>query len=372
MAVSYRKLDTGEPITHGLANLYLKGEKIYLRLPDKLGLGRNKYVSTGLSNLHEGRVKARQILTVVNNDILLETFDPTLKKYLPRYRTEAYTAEVDRLIGAKTPLQELWKIYCNFKSSELKESSLYYLEETIGSKVKELPITDIYDAEGITQYLLASTTKGYAYRVLTRLSSLYNWCVSKKILSGVNPYLDLVKEVRKGKPKTRPARPLTEDEVRLVLDSLPTQYAQVTRFILSTGCRPSEAIGLTWDKVKGETIILGSSKVKKGGRLFESETSKNGKLREFPLTSKVKEVMGEESKGLVFRNTQGGILDYSNYLKAWKTLIPDSTPYSARDTFITRQIELGKPIATIAAWVDNSIEVIEKHYYKPTGKVLPE
>ncbi|QHU98979.1 tyrosine-type recombinase/integrase [Synechocystis sp. CACIAM 05] len=371
MAVSYKKLDTGEPITQGLANLYLKGERIYLRLPDKLGLGRNKYVATGLSNIHQGRVQARKILTVVNNDILLETFDVTLKKYLPRYRTEAYSLEVDKVIGAKTPLQELWKIYCNYKQSEVRESTHYYLEETIGSKVRELPITDVYDANGIVTHLLSTTTNDYARRVITKLRALFDWCVSKKILSGDNPYKDIAVTLTKSKSKSKPARPLTDDEVSLVLNGLPEQYEQLTKFILATGCRPSEAIGLTWDKVKDDVIVLGSSKVKKGGRTFQSESSKNGTLREFPLTFKVEMALGARRKGLVFTNTQGGLHDYTNYLKAWKRLLPDSTPYSARDTFITRQIELGKPIATIAAWVDNSVKVIETTYYKPTGKVLP-
>jgi integrase len=55
------------------------------------------------------------------------------------------------------------------------------------------------------------------------------------------------------------------------------------------------------------------------------------------------------------------------YSRAWKTLAEKvtglkTTPYSTRDTFITRQIEKGKPIAIIAKWVDNSTAIIEKNY----------
>lgn len=372
--IYYQRLDKEGAVGKGLANLYLKGNKIYIRLPDKLGLGRNKYVSTGLNNVHAGRVQARNILTVINNDILLETFDLTLERYLPKYKSQEYKTEVEKLIGCDTPLYELWTIHCNFKKDKVKESTHYYLSRTIGDKIKECPITDIYKADTIKDYLLATTTEDYAYRVLGKLSSLFDWCVAKGIIAtnSGNPYKPLLE--RTSKNNVKPPNPLTPEQVSLLEGQLPEHYQRLTKFLFATGCRPSEAIGLKWTAVKDKVIVLGSSTVKKGGHTFESDSSKNGKLREFPLTDKVRTILGRPivSDGYCFTNSNGGIVDYNNYYKAWRSVLPDTTPYNARDTFITRQIELGKPIATIAAWVDNSVKVIEDNYYRPSGRVLPE
>ena len=114
----YQRIDIEGQILQGLATLYSKGNTLYFRLPDKLGLGRNKYVSTGLQNKGEGRAKAKTILTAINNDILLGTFDLTLERYLPKYRTKAHAEEVTKLVGEKISVTDLWEIFCKAKAAK--------------------------------------------------------------------------------------------------------------------------------------------------------------------------------------------------------------------------------------------------------------
>ena len=372
----YQRIDTEGAVLQGLATLYSKGNTLYFRLPDKLGLGRNKYISTGLPNKGDGRAKAKNILTALNNDILLGTFDLTLERYLPKHKTKEHLAAVEKHIGDKTHVSQLWDTYCESKEGKVKSSTMHYLTETIGFKIKQLQSPSIYDAEEHKGFLLAITTPDYAKRVMTKLNTLFDWCHKRGMLSGTNPYpLVLESMVTKPQQKTT-ARPLTDDEVDALDQGLTEHFANVLNFMLLTGCRPSEAIGLTWDRVDYDNgvIVLGSSKVKKAGKTFESDSSKNGKLRGFPLTAKLHVFLNAlpSAKGLVFPNSQGNLIDYTAFSKAWVKILPNTTPYSARDTFITRQIELGKPIATVAHWVDNSVSVIEDRYYKPSGKIIPE
>jgi len=72
-------------------------------------------------------------------------------------------------------------------------------------------------------------------------------------------------------------------------------------------------------------------------------------------------------EALVFPAPRGSPLNYRNFSRrAWSKLVdpikPDTTPYSCRDTFITRQLLQGVPSTVIAKWCDTSTQMIDKDY----------
>lgn len=121
--------------------------------------------------------------------------------------------------------------------------------------------------------------------------------------------------------------------------------------------------------------MLGRNYVKKGGQVFESETSKTNKTRLFPKHTALAEFLGqlEVGTGKIFTSSVGKPIIYRNYVRAWDRVMPkDTTPYCCRDTFISQQVERGVPPAVIAQWVGNSVTVIERHYLKVSLEVQPK
>lgn len=359
------------------ATLHQRGSMLRVRLPDCVGLGRDKYWALGIPATTDGIARATKIVAAINHDITFEEFDPTLQKYNPIYRREQYRKQIERTVGLKTPLKELWAQYCEFRRPKLKDSSYYFLTTTIGYNLRQLKEQNIYNAEQVAKELIESTTAKQAYRVVSRMAPMYDWAIKQDILAkGINPYRQLAKDLKESAEleEGNEPRPLTIEEVAYVLANIAPTYINLCRFNLLVGCRPSEAIGLTWDDVKADHLILGRSFVRKGSVVFQSETSKTNKRRIFPLYEELSTLLNslEHKSELVLPNQSGNHIGYDNYCKAWRNLrLVGTTPYCCRDTFITNQIAKGVPTAVVAQWVGNSVHIIEKHYLKIGLKVIP-
>jgi integrase len=377
MASEKRRKVADSPALKGQATLHRRGNMLRVRLPDCVGLGRDKYWSLGLAATAEGIAKGTKIVATINHDIVFEEFDPTLQKYNPLYRKEQYRKQLERTVGLKTPLKELWQQYCEDRKGKLKDSSYHFLTETIGYNLRNLKEQNIYNAKVVAEELSKETTIKQAYRVVSRMAPMYDWAIKRGVLAeGTNPYRELAKELKEvadNEPEKEP-RPLTDTEVAFVLANLGSAYRNICRFNLLVGCRPSEATGITWEDVKEDHLILGRSYVRKGKYVFQSDTSKTNKRRVFPLYEELSTFLDSLSKEneLLFPNTEGGHIGYDNYCRAWRKLkLVGTTPYCCRDTFITNQVAKGVPTAVVAQWVGNSVHIIEKHYLRVGLTVKP-
>lgn len=357
----------------GQASLYKRGHRIVVRLPDTVGLGRNKYWSLGIPATKEGVSRATQILSIINRDIVFEEFDQTLNKYCPKSRQRYREAQ-------KKTVYELWLLFCENKSNSTKERNVDYLKITIGDRIKEADVNNIHNAEKMLARLTEITTPSMTERVMVKLVSLYDWCIIKKLIKEEpNPYKKLLDVIRVDAPaKADPIpRPLSKEEVDLLFKKLSPTFLPIARFCLMVGCRPSEAIGVEWqdlDMDKGY-ITMGRSFVIKSSKVYKSETSKKGKRRQFPLYPELIEYLNSLTKSCDLINPDpntGTAYKYDSYSQAWNRVMPkDTTPYGCRDTFISNQIEKGIPPAVVGQWCDNSIATIEKHYLKISNAIKP-
>lgn len=358
----------------GMASLYLRGKRLVIRLPDTVELGRNKYWSTGLPATNQGINKGMQLLSLINNDIVFEQFDPSLEKYKPAHKRETYLKEVERLVGSETPLIELWGMYCDFKAINHKESYVDYLRVTIGDRIRDTKVENIHDSDAVLKALVKNTTEKTTKRVLEKISALFKWCLDKKIIAEVpNPYPQVVKVfcMEMGQSEPPEARPLSRKEEAELFTKMAAKYHGIINFCLLTGCRPSEAIGIEWQDIHLEEdyLTIGRSIRVKGKKVYKSSSSKTGRRRKFPINDQLKEHLSQQDTtyDLVHPNpdSSGAPFTYDSYFHAWKKAMPkDTTPYSCRDTFISKQIELGIPPAVVAKWVDNSVILIEQRYLK--------
>lgn len=175
--------------------------------------------------------------------------------------------------------------------------------------------------------------------------------------------------------------PFTTKEVEKIKKAMDGwKYETFTLFLLYTGCRISEAIGIresdidTTAKRVRFSEALARNQSNRGKRVRKS--TKTGKARYTPLSNELNQIMGERlilmweeipDGGLVFINPDGSPYCDDNYRKAWQKLLQKAgvryrRPYNLRHTFISHCLRSGVDVVTVASWVGNSAEVIYKHY----------
>lgn len=170
---------------------------------------------------------------------------------------------------------------------------------------------------------------------------------------------------------------LTESQISLLFDdSQPYAsywYIDYFRFLCATGCRPGEALALTFADYDGTFISITKS-VNVAGRLTPGKTA--NAHRRFVLNSKAKtalESQMEKARELgsdnIFCNPNGELMSETTALKRWKYLTdesrlnaPGTTLYSLRHTFITQMAPL-LPESTLKSLVGHSIDMTTYQTY---------
>lgn len=167
-------------------------------------------------------------------------------------------------------------------------------------------------------------------------------------------------------------------------------HAGFVEFRIRTGCRPSEAIALTWDDIKdnGDKMQIIFNKRYTSGQLLKG--TKNGvDARIFPCNKQMIEFIRSLPKipnehNLVFPSYKGTYLDGGNFhSRYWQPIInrlfdtkaisKELTFYDLRHSFITWLVRDGIDIKTIATICGNSPETIMKYYLATNNDIeLPE
>lgn len=376
----------------GTCRLKILNGKYAIELPKALFNGDLKRIFTGLEANDDNRALAESKQRGIQNDIDLSNFDYTLERYKPQYKKQSYLEAVAE-IRPKTTLLDLWQKFINYQRQNWTESHFYYIEKTITPLVIKAP-QNPYKALEIREWLLCNTTEGMTKRSLTLINQCFNWGLKHKLLKGLNPFIDMAKELKQ--PYERDGakpRAFTPYQKQLILDAFKNHhgndiansdkkrgygysyYYEFVRFLFLTGCRPSEAIGLTWQKIDPQYrwIEFSGGIVQRAGKMFRTTKSKNRKSRKFPINQELRELLvslrkGQNGEALVFPSPKGEAIRYNNFCKrAWTNLVtpilPGTTPYNCRDTFESEQILKGINPEIVARWCDSSPEMIRTFYF---------
>jgi integrase len=346
--------------------------RLRLRFPRPWYGGAQKHLCLGLQDTRDHRLYADNLAREIEWDRLKGKFDPSLKQYI-QIAAEPQTA---------LTLTQLWSEYCQYKSKSLKATSMHYLVNALGVHIDRCPYQQIDQSLSIRSWLLDATTTGMARRVLSALATVTKWAIKhQKVQSISNPFEGMAEEIVMEK-KTSQANAFTAQERERIIAAFEhshdyRHYAPLIKFWFMTGCRPSEGIGLEWSQIDGDCtkIVFDRSIVKIGNTTIKNKLSKNNRRRTFPCQPELQDFLQEHrchrrvKPDLVFPSKNGKPIDYKNLSsRAWDKIVDPmidrpTTPYSCRDTFITDQIGKGVSVAIIAKWVDNSVEMIEKHYF---------
>lgn len=192
--------------------------------------------------------------------------------------------------------------------------------------------------------------------------------------ASINRYLDILKAIlRKAHdewgalavmPKIKPLKAnnarlrfLDKDEERRLLDNCPVHLHRLLTFLLGTGVRLGEALGLTWDMVDLSANTRAAIRLTK---------TKNGMPRRVPLPNKVRDLLvamkAEAPKGQprVFVWVSGQdddgndvVVPFNSVKRSFDTArvaagLPDITLHTMRHTYASRLVMRGVPIFDVS------------------------
>jgi integrase len=361
-------------------NVSVSSDKGRLRLsfPREMFGGKQKFLYLSLTDNPENRPIAEAKATQVNLDIFSGEFDITLNKYKP----QTHLALIETLKAKpEITLLELWDKYTAYKQTSLKPKTLEKYENI--RKLLEKIKVPLGNSIEVKSHLEDITTTSRTKDVLMYLSAICKWGV-KHGLCKENPYEGMSAEMPHHNYQDNPSpSSFTQEEMETVINSFKNdkrpgmnykRYAAFVEFLFLTGCRPSEAVGLQWKHIKqnGSVVEFAGSIVQVKNQRVRVAKSKNNKVRTLAVSSRCQNLLQTikpiecSPEDLIF-SVNNQPVNYRNFSRrAWSAIVdpikPNTTPYNARDTFITLQLIKGIPSAVVANWCDTSVGMIDKNY----------
>jgi integrase len=245
-------------------------------------------------NLQAARIKASEI----ERDMALGAFDSTLVKYKP-------SKVLDPIAPPST--LELWERFIEYRRHDSNPPS----PQAIASRYRPIAanlrrfskdITSDFEALEFVTLLRTRQSARIANQNLSLLKGFGTWTVEQGHRD-TNPFTSIV-PVKASKPK--PDRPFGIEEIRLMIaattqDPVLLKYRDFVLFLLNSGCRPSEAIGLRWEHVDfshNEIHICESlSRGAHGQRIRKSTKTENGD-RILNMPPNIRTMLEGRAKGL--------------------------------------------------------------------------
>jgi integrase len=342
--------------------------------------GERVFLSLGLKDNPIDRADAEMKAAVIRSEILKGKFDESLDRYSPAAkRSKPDVAE---------SISDIWDFYVNYKSASLKDSTVNYMRTGLGKLIRDCPHQSVTASLLIRNWLLEQTTSSMVKRIFTHLNAAVTWSIQNNLCKvSTSPFKGMAGDLPRHKwEENGSPNAFSQDEkdrfISAIVDcqnATISHYTDFIRFLFMTGCRPSEAIGLRHcdiDLVSGFVHFRGSI-VRINGKAIESKGSKNNKQRKFKINDTLHELLyrislqKDDQNSLCFTGNRGKAIEYGYFSRnVWKEIATETcdrntTPYSARDTFITEQLTAGIPAAKVAAWCDTSISQIQKRYFDP-------
>jgi integrase len=189
-------------------------------------------------------------------------------------------------------------------------------------------------------------------REMQVLGAMFTWCVDTKLYLKESP----MHKVRLPKASDHRERVILDFEIEQLLPFLNNELKAIFLLALETGMRQSEICGLEWERIHLDKSFL------------FLKTTKNGRSREVPLSTKAKEILTElgiKKSGRVFNyEAKYASVDFMKARIEAKLL--DIVFHDTRHTAATK-IALKLPLLDLCkmfGWTDPKRAMI---YYNPTS-----
>lgn len=326
------------------------------------------------------RKMAAAIANQIELDIKTGHFDDSLDKYrqgMKGVQTGIEKINQDlkqmRQNQAKPDLLELWERFTAYKAKFLSPSTIKTdYQRRIKNCLVQLPTTDLNDAVIIRDWIMENKPQSQAKKIITMIAACCDWGIESELLE-INPFLGMAKRIgSKKSQKTEDINPFTKEERDRIIEAFEnskqySHYAPLVKFLFFTGCRPSEALAVTWKDLRGNILTFNKAFV--DGTLQKGLKTQDKRI--IKLTQKTLDGLEDLNRNtsLIFPSKSGKYIDWHNFTnRAWENIllsledIEYRSPYKCRHTFITLQSKEGKNSADIASYVGNSTGMIDSRY----------
>lgn len=375
-----------------------RNNKLVIRFSVK-GFDKQFFISSGLIDTPQNRALVQLRRDLIETDIKLERFDPSLNSYQfnPTRRAEYAPYLIPKGGG---DLLQLWDKFTDFKKALLEPTTIKTNYSGLRRYILRLPTTNLNHASKIRDWLLDNTTPGQAWRILKAFSECCTWAVNSRIID-CDPFaaLQIKKPRRKSTEGEHEAFTLYERDCIIKAFELHPKHsyhANLIKFLFFTGARLGEAFALTWGDVQRNCTRISINK--SCNRYNYLKGTKNGKRRIFPTVegSKLQTMLLEMRRSageippntLVFKTATGRRYTSAHLQHIWngssvkrngescKTLgvvselaargvVPYLRPYSTRHTFATWAISQGISPDKVALWIGDEVQTVLKFYCHP-------
>jgi integrase len=334
--------------------------------------GERYNLSTGTPEGQVNRTIAEMTARIIEGDMVTGNFDPTLAKY--RHQPQAATT---------ITVTALFEQFTTYKVKGLHGASLAKYKALIQpvSKFFAGQVAGNVDddrADQFRSYLATWMAPATQRERLVTMNACWEWAIKRKLLTD-NPWKEVLKRVKV--PSKQKPQVFTKDEVTAILAGFRasrhySHYADFVEFLVSTGCRPGEAIGLQWQNLLDDCgVVWIGEAIARGGKRKDTKTNRS---REFRLPANVQAMLkarydGQPPDALVFPAPRGGHIDDHNFCRrAWRSVltkaqVPYRHPYINRHTFISHALEAGvKPMA-VAEMAGHDPKILFSRYAANIG-----
>jgi integrase len=304
--------------------------------------------------------KSRQIA----GDMATGNFDPTLVKYKPQILSEE--------IGVTAIFQAYEKarsLDLELATRQKYQAIAKHLQKHFG--IKKAEAVTAKDAEKFRDWLLTFQEPVTVRDRITVLCACWKWAIATGKLTE-NPWEQIKVRVEKRTPN-----PFTDDEIQRIIkafedDRYYAHYTKYVKFLVATGCRTGEAIGLRWKNVSENCDRVDI--VERLGNDKQWKDTKNHRVRSLALTPKLQELLLKhrpqdwKPDDLVFPSPEGGAIHPNNFRRrAWTTIlkkadVPYRKPYNSRHTALSHAISRGVSPARVAEMAGDRLETVLRNY----------
>jgi integrase len=239
----------------------------------------------------------------------------------------------------------------SIKTLEREQLVFNRLIYTMGNiQIAELTPSKIEEYKAARLKVVAATTINIEIKILnTALNQAreMGWLNDEKATT--------FKQIRT--PESEPLAWLDEQQIQLLLSTNETEFKRFLQFLLNTGCRRNEALGVMWDDVdliKRQIVIRG-------------QIGKMGRRRTVPVNDNLLSVFNEwqcAHEGRVFPSFEPNQVTMKFRRWANQIRLPKGISlHSLRATFACHLIKNGVDIYTVSRLLGHSsVKVTEKHY----------
>ncbi|MHC5768931.1 MAG: tyrosine-type recombinase/integrase [Nostoc sp.] len=347
------------------------------------------YLNTGLQASKTNWDLVRSRKEIIERDIALNRFDPTLELYkFGNYQNAVVAVE-------KVSLDKLWDKFLAFQAQHLERSTLESDYKQITKIVVELSSQSLQDAPTIRDWLLAKYSYHTAYKALAAFSRCCKWGVDSYLID-FNYFEKMQLPSPKNSSIENEVKAYTLEQRDLIITAFESHqkfsyHSSLIKFLFWTGCRLGEAFALTWGDISRQCTRISITKAY-ASRVSILKGTKNNRRRVFPCKegSKLQSLLLEiqpnspDPKGLIFKSKAGQRMNLNILDKCWRAhdtkgyryngvvaeladqgIVPYLKAYSTRHTFATWAIASGESPEKVAYWIGDNVQTVLRYYCHP-------